>query len=331
MMSYMKQAVFFLSVLLSTTTVHAEWSSDFSCPSTAGWTEQFQVRASGGDDMTGDSTTAEIYKNGAMIASVAWTGIVSVETSASSQGENEFSAHIYGGGDDWHYTIVNEGFQDTEPPSIPSNLAAINKTATSFTLSWTGSSDNVYVRGYEVNGVFIGLPTWCPFTGLQPGIPYTYRVRAQDGPGNYSQWSPTLVVTLIDNTPPSAPTLSCSSHTSTAVSLSWTASADDGYLAGYDVYRTQNGVTLFVETKAPGVVSMVDTHVIANANYTYVVKARDSVGNVSASNSLFVTTDGSPDADGDGIPDSLEALFQTQTYPNATTDSAINLKSHRPN
>jgi endo-1,4-beta-xylanase len=89
-----------------------------------------------------------------------------------------------------------------------------------------------------------------------------------------------------DTTPPSAPTnLNSPSHTSSSVSLSWTASTDNVGVTGYQVFRggTQVGT--------PTSTSYTDTGLAASTLYTYTVKARDAAGNVSAaSNSVSVTT-----------------------------------------
>ncbi|MBL0111038.1 MAG: hypothetical protein IPP42_09330 [Saprospiraceae bacterium] len=50
---------------------------------------------------------------------------------------------------------------DTESPSAPANLAVSNLAQSSLTLSWTASSDNVGVAGYDVyqNGSKINVAT----------------------------------------------------------------------------------------------------------------------------------------------------------------------------
>lgn len=104
--------------------------------------------------------------------------------------------------------IWGGGTSDTTAPSVPSNLVSSNVTSTSFTLSWTGSTDNVGVTGYNVyqNGSLKTsvTSTTSSITGLTASTTYSFTVRAKDAAGNLSATSTTLNVT----TSSSAPTVS---------------------------------------------------------------------------------------------------------------------------
>lgn len=80
--------------------------------------------------------------------------------------------------------------EDSEPPSIPSGLTAANAASTSVTLSWTASTDNVGVAGYDVldGTTVVGSATTTSLrvTGLTPDTPYSFSVRARDAYGNVS-------------------------------------------------------------------------------------------------------------------------------------------------
>ena len=90
---------------------------------------------------------------------------------------------------------------DTQAPTVPTSLASSNITSTSFTLSWTASTDNVGVSGYDVyNGptkVNSSDVTSTSFsvTGLTAGTAYSFTVRAKDAAGNVSSASNALSVT----------------------------------------------------------------------------------------------------------------------------------------
>src|SRR6185436_258325 len=49
--------------------------------------------------------------------------------------------------DDFCLTVSGSGGTDTQAPSVPAGLTASNVGASSFTLSWTASTDNVAVTG----------------------------------------------------------------------------------------------------------------------------------------------------------------------------------------
>src|SRR5688572_27572124 len=97
----------------------------------------------------------------------------------------------------WIVTLISQ--PDSQAPSVPSGLASSSVTSTSFTLSWTASTDNVGVTGYEVfrGGVSIGTPTTTSFnvTGLSASTTYAMTVRARDAAGNWSAQSAALNVT----------------------------------------------------------------------------------------------------------------------------------------
>lgn len=94
------------------------------------------------------------------------------------------------------------GGDDTTPPSAPANLTASNVTSGSANLSWSASTDNVGVTGYNVyrNGSQVASVsgTSANVTGLSPSTAYQFFVRARDAAGNLSANSNTVTVT----TPP---------------------------------------------------------------------------------------------------------------------------------
>ena len=88
---------------------------------------------------------------------------------------------------------------DTEAPSVPSSLATSNLTSSGVDLSWTASSDNVGVTGYNVylDGVLNGSSSSASyaFTGLNASTSYTLGVAAYDAAGNESSTSSIAVTT----------------------------------------------------------------------------------------------------------------------------------------
>ena len=88
---------------------------------------------------------------------------------------------------------------DTTPPSVPANLAVTGTTASSASLSWSASTDNVGVAGYRVyrNGVQVGTTAGTSFTdtGLSASTQYTYTVAAYDAAGNVSAQSSGVTAT----------------------------------------------------------------------------------------------------------------------------------------
>ncbi|MNB73583.1 Alpha-amylase precursor [compost metagenome] len=90
-----------------------------------------------------------------------------------------------------------------------------------------------------------------------------------------------------DSTAPTAPTeLQASAHTSSSVTLAWTAATDNVGVTGYNIYR--DGVLVGTATG----LSYTDSGLTGSTLYKYTVKAKDAAGNLSpASNEVSVTTD----------------------------------------
>lgn len=89
--------------------------------------------------------------------------------------------------------------KDTEAPSAPSGLRSTGTTATSVSLAWTASTDNVGVTGYDV---YIGSTKAASVTGtsttvggLSAKTAYTFTVKAKDAAGNTSPASAPVSVT----------------------------------------------------------------------------------------------------------------------------------------
>jgi chitodextrinase len=92
-------------------------------------------------------------------------------------------------------------------------LTSTGKTDTSVSLSWTASTDNVGVTGYDVYAgasvvkTVTGAPpaTSTTVTGLSPSTSYTFTVRARDAAGNTSAASNPVAVTTNSGPPPPPP------------------------------------------------------------------------------------------------------------------------------
>lgn len=187
-------------------------------------------------------------------------------------------------------TLPNGG--DTTPPSVPVNLTVGTRTSSSIALSWTASTDNVGVTGYQVlrNGAVVGTPAGTSYTdtGLAANTTYNYTVRARDAAGNISGTSTPVNSTTLpggDTTPPSVPTgIAVTTRTATSISLSWTPSTDNVGVTGYQVQR--NGIAV----GSPAGASFTDTGLSPNTTYTYRIMANDVVPNFSALSAPYNAT-----------------------------------------
>lgn len=94
--------------------------------------------------------------------------------------------------------------RDRIMPSAPTNLQAGSVSATDITLTWTRSTDNIGVTGYNIyrDNIFIGKVASNTYisTGLQPAKTYMFYVKAVDAAGNLSPSSNVLSVTTAGET-----------------------------------------------------------------------------------------------------------------------------------
>lgn len=126
------------------------------------------------------------YGNGSYSVTIGDTEIVK----GAEYGENEST----------QFCVENGEIADSIAPTAPTNLAQSNQTKTSVDLSWTASTDNVAVKGYEIyqNGNKIASTdkTSYQVTNLAAGQTYSFTVKAFDKVGNFSKASNTLSVTM---------------------------------------------------------------------------------------------------------------------------------------
>jgi chitodextrinase len=107
----------------------------------------------------------------------------------------------YGEVEDYTVNIV-AGAADTTAPAAPSSLAASGTTTTTTNLSWSASSDNVAVTGYNVyqgSTLKATVASTSYVAGLTANNAYTFSVKAKDA-GNISATSNAISVTTLNNT-----------------------------------------------------------------------------------------------------------------------------------
>ena len=108
------------------------------------------------------------------------------------------------------------GVADTEAPTIPLNLSATPVSTSAVILSWSSSTDNIGVAGYQIfrDGSFIATSTQTNYldNGLQASTTYQYYLTAFDWSGNLSSSSVVVATTTLSapitptTTPTSTPT-----------------------------------------------------------------------------------------------------------------------------
>lgn len=184
------------------------------------------------------------------------------------------------------------GGPDVSPPVIPANLRT-SSGSQSLTLLWDASTDDRGVTGYEIfsNGTRIATTTGTSYTmPIPPPMIFTFGIRALDAAGNSSPFAIIKLGSLPDNDPPSAPTnLRLTGPRDGHYRLTWDASRDNVFVAGYVVQQTGtvSAVTMVGDAFAYGVSRGYGT-------YLFQVRALDSSGNYSAPASIGIAVDPPP-------------------------------------
>lgn len=129
-------------------------------------------------------------------------------TTTSANGSHALTSKAYDAannvGSSTTVSVTVSNVADTTAPSAPTNLSATSPTKRKINLSWTASTDNVGVTGYEIwrataaSGPFtkITTTTTTSYTdaSLTSGVIYYYYVKAYDAAGNISAASNTANV-----------------------------------------------------------------------------------------------------------------------------------------
>lgn len=99
------------------------------------------------------------------------------------------------------YIRLTGDIVDVTAPSVPTGLTQGTVTSSSIQATWSASTDNVGVTGYQLRldgGSAVSTASLSyTFNSLSPSTSYDIEVRAGDAAGNWSAWSSILSVTTI--------------------------------------------------------------------------------------------------------------------------------------
>jgi chitodextrinase len=229
-----------------------------------------------------------VYRNGVAIATTNGTTLTYANTGLGHGFTYSYTVDAFdaAGNHSAQSAPVPATTPDDIPPTTPGSLAATATSPTAVTVTWSASTDNVGVTGYDVYRDGLAVATLGPsalsyLDTVASGSTHAYTVDAFDAAGNHSATPPPVTVTTstADTTPPSVPTgLTATAVGSTQVGLAWNASTDNVGVTGYTIYR--NGAVL--ATVGASTLSYSDTTVAQATNYTYSIDAFDAAGNHSA-------------------------------------------------
>ena len=256
---------------------------------------------------TYDGTTAKVYVNGVLIASKAFTGNVGDSNNWRIGSYGSSPGGFFDGTID-EVRVYNRalapsevtadmnrsvGTPDTTPPSTPTQFASTGTTQTTVPTSWTASTDDIAVAGYNVyvNGTKVDTTTSTSYTfaSLTCGVTYTLGVEAFDAAGNVSPRA-TLTVTTVacDASPPSVSITSPTAGAALSGVTSVSANASDNVGVVGVQFKLDGSALGAEDTTAPYTVPW-DTRTTANGPHTLTAVGRDGSGNSTTSAAISVS------------------------------------------
>jgi YD repeat-containing protein len=262
---------------------------------------------------TYSGSTIRLYVNGSEVATAPAAGPIVSSASPLRLGGNLIWGEYFAGQLD-DVRIYNRALSASEiatdrdipvagdgvAPSAPTSLSATGGVGT-VGLSWTASTDNVGVTGYDVhrsttsgftpgtaNKVATVTGTSHTDNGLAAGT-YHYQVIARDGSGNASAPSGQASALVTGDTIPPTVSVTAPANGSTVSGpVTITANASDaGGVAGV-TFRI-DGTTLGSEDTAAPYSTSWNTTSVANGQHQVTAVARDQAGNTTTSSTITVT------------------------------------------
>jgi chitodextrinase len=179
---------------------------------------------------------------------------------------------------------------DTEAPTTPTNVTLNNISLNAITVSWTASTDNIGVTGYNVylDGILTTQTTntSATITDLNTNTTYSFTVVAKDLINNRSTASSAVNgSTLQDTQAPSIPeNVTISNITDSSFKVSWSASTDNNTVNGYEVFVNGN---LNTTTEA---LSHTVSGLAASTTYSIEILAKDPDNNKSSKSTAVNAT-----------------------------------------
>jgi chitodextrinase len=281
-----------LSSSVSATTLSTPDTTAPSIPTgltaTAASTSQINLSWTASTDNVG-VTGYRIYRNGGLAPIATTAGNVTTYQNTGLSASTSYSYRVQAidaagnaSAQSAQASATTLAAPDTTAPSMPTGLVANAVSTSQINLSWTASSDNVGVTGYQVYraGTLIatlGNVTSYQNTGLTASTAYSYTVRALDAAGNVS--------------PASASASATTQATNNTATLTWDA-VTYPTLSGYRVYYGTSPGN-YLQSAGQGInVGNVTTYPVtglsSGTRYYFAVTAFDSSGNESGfSNEVF--------------------------------------------
>ena len=220
-----------------------------------------------------------------------------------------------------------------QAPAAPSGLTAV-PAANQINLTWTDNSNNetgfhisravdsAFTTALATFTVGANITTYSD-TSVQPGVSYFYRVTAFNATGDSTVSNAASVTASGTLSVPAAPSALTASAGSGLINLTWTDNSANE--AGFNIQRaTNSGFTanLTTFTVAAGASAYTDNTVVGGTTYYYRVRAFNSAGQSSPSNTSSATVSATVTVP--AAPTGLTASATSTQINLAWTDNSAN-------
>jgi hypothetical protein len=168
---------------------------------------------------------------------------------------------------------------DTTAPSAPANLAATTPDSSKVNLSWSTSTDNVGVTGYNIyrDGTKIGTSATTSFTdsSVVGGTAYNYTIKAYDAASNLSAVSNAVKVNIANKI--NITSYYVNSIAKWTAKVNWTTNVPSTGIVYYGTNSTN--LNLSVSFNSLNTVHALTLNLLnRNTSYSYKIVAKDSGG-----------------------------------------------------
>ncbi|MDQ0971401.1 chitinase [Neobacillus niacini] len=205
-------------------------------------------------------------------------------------------------------TLAEAAKKDRTSPTAPTNLRSAGITSSTVSLTWTSSTDDSGVKGYDVykNNSYIGNTASTSYTvgNLSSNTSYSFYIKARDASGNVSAASNTINVTTsapVVDTPPQVSNFQVSPIASDGqtiggmVTLSVSATDDKG-ISKVEFYSNNGGYLIGTRTSAPYSVNWATDPWVPDGSQTLMVIVYDTANQTAqVSKTVLVKNTVSPE------------------------------------
>jgi len=224
------------------------------------WETEYRVYNGGYRGSTGADVTT--FEETGLSTNEVYTRYVKASNEAGESGASNSDAK---------YTLANP----------PINLTTMEVTAGSITISWGANGNPGYTtyeveRGINSPATLTTTETIYTDTGLSPGTPYSYKVRALNGDGITTESIGPIGATTVPGAPPG---FIGTAESSTSIIWGWQN------VEGELEYRIYSSIDELKGTVGVDVTTFEETGLSTNEVYTRYVKASNEAGESGASNS----------------------------------------------